>query len=135
LTTEPGARTPFRSWNGREQFEIFPGVSVQAIGGEQVLLCRVTYAPGTTVQRHAHPEAEQVMTVVEGEVEMTIEDETATLRAGDVVVVNRGLEHELHSAAGVTFFEALAPVPLDHVGDHEHDLVLGPEGGRGHVER
>jgi hypothetical protein len=34
----------------------------------------------------------------------------------------------------VTFFEALAPVPLDHVPDREADLMLA-EGGAGHVER
>jgi quercetin dioxygenase-like cupin family protein len=134
LTTEQSGRSPFRSWNGLDPFGIFPGVSVHAIGGEQVLLCRVTYAPGTTVARHAHERAEQVMALVEGEVEMTIGDETRTLRPGDVVVVNRGLEHELYSEHGVTFFEALAPVPLDHVEDRERDLVLGPDGGRLHVE-
>jgi hypothetical protein len=31
--------------------------------------------------------------------------------------------------------EALAPVPLDHVPDRGLDLVLGPDGGSGHVER
>jgi hypothetical protein len=35
----------------------------------------------------------------------------------------------------VTFFEALAPVPLDHVEDPARDLVLGDKGGEGHVER
>ena len=62
-------------------------------------------------------------------------DETRTLRPGDVVVVNRGLRHTLVSPGGVTFFEALAPVPLDHVPDKELDLVLGPDGGSQHVER
>ena len=58
------------------------------------------------------------MFVLEGEVEMTIEKESTMLRAGDVVVVNRGLHHKLYSEGGVTFMEALAPVPLDHVPDH-----------------
>ena len=31
--------------------------------------------------------------------------------------------------------EALAPVPLDHVPDRQLDLVLGPDGGSGHVEK
>jgi quercetin dioxygenase-like cupin family protein len=131
LTTE----SPFRSWSGREPFRIFPGVSIHSIGGEQALLCRVRYEPGTTVSRHVHEQAEQVMAIVEGEVTMTIGDEKQTLGAGDVAVVNRGIEHELYSEDGVTFFEALAPVPLDHVGDRERDLVLGPDGGRLHVER
>ena len=127
--------SPFRTWEGREPFQIFPNVRLHAIGGEQVLLCRVTYEPGTTVARHAHEQTEQVMVVTNGRVTMTVGDETRELEAGDVVVVNRAVEHELHSEAGCTFFEALAPVPLDHVGDREQDLVLGPDGGRLHVSR
>ena len=75
------------------------------------------------------------MVILEGEVEMTIEGQTATLEPGDVVVVNRGLHHKLFSEHGVTFMEALAPVPLDHVPDRDLDLVLGPDGGATHVER
>jgi len=126
---------PFGSWNDVEPFAIFPGVRLHAFGGEQVLLCRVFYEPGTTVRRHAHEHTEQVMFVLEGDVTMTIGDQTGTLGAGDVVVVNRGVEHELESEGGCTFFEALAPVPLDHVSDRERDLVLGSDGGSGHVER
>jgi quercetin dioxygenase-like cupin family protein len=126
---------PFRTWNGRDSYEIADGVRLHSIGGEQVLLCRVQYDPGKQVPWHKHDDTEQVMFILEGEVEMTIEDETSTLRAGDVAVVNRGLYHKLHSAGGVTFFEALAPVPLDHVPDKALDLVLGPEGGSQHVER
>ena len=74
----------FRTWNGIERWEIFPGVSIHAIGGEQVLLCHVRYEPGTRVARHSHPTAEQVMWIVEGDVTMTVGDETRTLGAGDV---------------------------------------------------
>jgi quercetin dioxygenase-like cupin family protein len=127
--------SPFRSWNGRDSFEFVEGVRLHAIGGEQVLLCRVQYEAGKQVPWHAHEHTEQVMYILEGEVDMTIEDETRTLRPGDVVVVNRGLHHELYSANGVTFMEALAPVPLDHVPDESLDLVLGPDEGAQHVEK
>jgi mannose-6-phosphate isomerase-like protein (cupin superfamily) len=100
-----------------------------------VLLCHVTYAPDTTVKRHSHAATEQVMWIVEGTLTMTIGDETKELSAGDVLVVNRGVEHELRSADGVTFIEALAPPPLDHVPDRERDLVLGDLAGSLHVER
>jgi quercetin dioxygenase-like cupin family protein len=127
--------SPFRSWNGVEPHEIHPGVRLTAIGGEQVLLCRVTYDAGKQVLLHRHDDCEQVMAIIDGSVDMTIEGTTTTLVAGDVVVVNRGLDHELYSAGGVTFFEALGPVPLDHVPDRQRDLVLGPDNGAGHVER
>jgi quercetin dioxygenase-like cupin family protein len=129
------SRSPFRTWNGVEAFEFVDGVRLNAIGGEQVLLCRVTYDAGKKVPLHRHDHTEQVMVVLDGSVDMAIEGEWKTLSAGDVVVVNRGLEHELHSPGGVTFFEALAPVPLDHVPERERDLVLGPDGGAAHVDR
>jgi len=127
--------SPFRDWSGREPLSLFPRVKMHSIGGEQVLLCRVRYEPGAHVPRHSHEHTEQVMYVLDGELEMTVGSETRTLREGDVVVVNRGIEHELRSDGGCAFFEALAPVPLDHVGDRERDLVLGPDRGRLHVER
>jgi len=125
----------FRTWNGIEPYGIFPGVRLHAIGGDQVLLCRVTYEPGTTVRRHSHDATEQVMWILAGSLDMTVGDETRELVPGDVVVVNRGVEHELRSGGGVTFVEALAPVPRDHVPDSERDLVLGELGDSLHVER
>jgi quercetin dioxygenase-like cupin family protein len=110
-------------------------VGLRAIAGEQVFLGHVTYAPGTVVARHAHPEAEQVMWIVEGSLRMTVGDETRDLAAGDVVVVNRGIEHELVSEEGVMFVEAMAPVPRDHIPDPERDLVLGEQGDSRHVAR
>ena len=125
----------FRTWNGRESWEFVDGVRLHAIGGEQVLLCRVQYEPGKQVPWHAHEDTEQVMLILDGELEMTIDDETRPLGAGDVVVVNRGLHHKLYSEGGVSFMEALSPVPLDHVPDRSLDLVLGADGGARHVEK
>ena len=127
--------SPFRTFTGIEEYEFAPGVHIKAIGGEQVLMCLVRYEPGKTVTRHSHEHTEQVMYILDGEVTVTVEDETRTLKTGDTVVINPGLEHELISEPGVTFMEALAPVPLDHVPDTARDLVLGAAGGATHVER
>ena len=124
----------FSTWNGVPSYEFVDGVNIHAIGGDQVLMCRVVYQPGKTVPRHAHDHTEQLMAIVDGSVRMTIGDETRDLGPGDVVCVNRGIEHELYSESGVTFFEALAPVPLDHVPDKGRDLFLS-EGGATHVEK
>ncbi len=127
--------TPFGTFNGREPYAMFDGVGLHAIAGDQVFLGRVTYEPGTTVARHSHEATEQVMLVLDGSLTMTIGDESRELGAGDVCVVNRGVEHELFSAEGVTFIEALGPVPLDHIPDRARDLVLGDLAGSLHVER
>jgi quercetin dioxygenase-like cupin family protein len=129
------ASSPFRTWNGVEPWPFADGVRLHAIGGEQILLCRVTYEPGKRVPDHDHEHTEQVMAIVDGQVTVTVDGETREVRPGDVVVINRGVRHSLVSENGVTFFEALAPVPLDHVPDRRRDLVLGADGGGGHVER
>ncbi|MBV8221403.1 MAG: cupin domain-containing protein [Solirubrobacterales bacterium] len=126
---------PFQSMDGRKPLSLFPRVTLESIGGEQVLLCRVRYEPGAEVPPHSHKHTEQLMYMLEGELEMTVGTDTRSLHAGDVVVVNRGVEHSLRSDRGCAFFEALSPVPLDHVADRDQDLVLGPDGGRQHVER
>jgi quercetin dioxygenase-like cupin family protein len=127
--------SPFRSWNDVQPWRFVDGVRLHAIGGEQVLLCRVSYDAGKRVPEHSHEHTEQVMAIVDGEVTVKTEDEERNVKAGDVVVINRGQRHSLFSETGVTFFEALAPVPLDHVPSRERDLVLGSDGGSGHVER
>ncbi|MCY3786780.1 MAG: cupin domain-containing protein [bacterium] len=130
-----GASSPFGTWNGVAPHELFPGVFLHAVGGEQVLVCRVTYEPGTTVERHHHEATEQVVVLTEGEMTLTVGHEQRRLVAGDVAVMNRGVPHELCSEGGCTFIEALAPVPRDHVPDFERDLVLGDLGSSLHVER
>ncbi len=60
------ADTPFASFDDREPYNLFPGVGLQAIAGDQVFLGRVTYAPGTTVARHRHEHTEQVMLILDG---------------------------------------------------------------------
>ena len=126
--------SPCRTWNDVEPHALFPGVGLRAIGGEQVLLCHVTYEAGTTVARHSPERAEQVMWIVEGDLTMTVGDETKRLGPGDVVVVNPGIEHELYSEGGLTFVEALAPVLRDHVPDADRDLVLGTQGESLHAD-
>ena len=79
----------FGTWNGVEPWPIFDGVGIHAVGGDQVLLCRARYEPGTTVRRHRHDDTEQVMLILDGSLNMTIGDETRHLVAGDVAVVNR----------------------------------------------
>lgn len=128
------SRSAFRTFDDQTSFSLFPGVQLNSVGGDQVLLCRVRYEPDTHVKRHSHPDTEQVMLVLDGEVTVDVDGEKRSMGPGDVSVVNRGLEHELWSTGGCTFIEALAPVLLDHVRDR-NDLILGPEQGAGHVER
>jgi len=39
--------SPFRTWNGLDSFELFPGVRLHAIGGDQVLICGSATTPAS----------------------------------------------------------------------------------------
>ena len=128
------SNSPFQSWDGRASLSLFPRVSLQSVAGEQILFCQVQYEPGADVSTHSHADSEQVMWILSGELEMTVGEETQTIGEGACVVINRGVEHSLHSDGGCTFLEAMSPVPRDHVADPERDLVLGADGDRRYVE-
>ena len=128
------SNSPFQSWKGRGSLSLFPNVSLHSIAGEQILFCQVRYAPGADVPIHSHADSEQVMWVTGGSVDVTVAGETRTVGEGDCVVINRGVEHALHSASGCSFLEAMSPVPRDHVADPERDLVLGADGDSRYVE-
>jgi quercetin dioxygenase-like cupin family protein len=128
------SNSPFLSWGGRKSLSLFDKVNLQSIAGEQILFCQVSYEPGADVPSHSHADSEQVMWVTGGSLEMTVGGERETVGEGDCVVINRGIEHSLHSESGCTFLEAMSPVPRDHVADLEHDLVLGADGDSRYVE-
>ncbi len=128
------SNSPFQSWGERASLSLFPRVNLQSIAGEQILFCQVSYEPGADVPTHSHTDSEQVMWITGGELEMTVRGETQIVGEGDCVVINRGVEHSLHSDGGCAFLEAMSPVPRDHVADPEHDLVLGADGDRRYVE-
>src|SRR5205809_7000714 len=93
--------SPFRSWNGVEAWQFVEGVTLHAIGGEQILLCRVTYEPGKQVPDHAHEHTEQVMAIVDGEATVTVAGETRAVKAGDVVVIKRGVRPSVCAEQGL----------------------------------
>ena len=82
-------------------------------GAEQTIGLAVFDAGGSNVE-HTHPNCEEIVYVLEGEVEHTLGDQSTMLRAGDLIVVPRDVPHRLinHGAA---------PVP-----DVHRVLVAGP---------
>jgi len=50
---------------------------------------------GASNVEHVHPECEEVVYVLDGEVEHTLGEQSTLLRAGDLIVVPRGVPHRL----------------------------------------
>lgn len=83
--------------------EKLPGARVQCVHSENMTLAywSIEEDGGVPEHRHAH---EQVVNVLAGTLEVTVEGETTRLRPGDVVVVP---PDAAHSARAVTFCRVL----------------------------
>src|SRR5437868_13990251 len=64
------------------------------IGAEQSVGLAVFDAGKGNVE-HVHPNCEEIVYVLDGEVEHTLGDQRTSLRAGDLIVVPRGIPHQL----------------------------------------
>jgi quercetin dioxygenase-like cupin family protein len=74
------------------QHEIFPGVHIQTMAGQQIMLSLVEMQPHAVVQLHSHPH-EQVGMLLEGELTFTIGGEKRTLRPGQMWRIPGGVPH------------------------------------------
>ncbi|MBL7164074.1 MAG: cupin domain-containing protein [Anaerolineales bacterium] len=83
----------FYNPNQRQPKELVPGINARTFWGEKMLLAVVDLDPNSHLPLHSHPH-EQVGTVIQGQMEMTIDDETRLLQPGDVYVIPGGVEHE-----------------------------------------
>jgi quercetin dioxygenase-like cupin family protein len=63
-------------------------------GAEQTIGLAV-FDAGKGNAEHIHPNCEEVVYVLDGVVEHTLGDQRTTLRAGDLIVVPRGVAHRL----------------------------------------
>lgn len=72
--------------------EFVPGLKFQPTVGELTLANYVTFEPHTEAPMHSHLE-EQVVVVVDGEFDFTIDGQTRTMRAGDVAVIPPWVPH------------------------------------------
>jgi quercetin dioxygenase-like cupin family protein len=72
--------------------EFVPGLRFQPTLGQNSLANLVTFEPHTEAPMHVHVE-EQVVIVVDGEFDFTIDGETRTMHAGDIAVIPPWVPH------------------------------------------
>jgi quercetin dioxygenase-like cupin family protein len=70
-------------------------------GAEQTVGLAV-FAAGKGNVEHVHPDCEEIVCVLEGEVTHTLGDQRTLLGAGDLIVVPRGVPHRLINEGGVS---------------------------------
>ncbi len=75
---------------------------------------------------HSHEREDEMFLVLKGRVDIELRDRVVELRAGELFIVRRGLEHKprAHGIAHVMLFE---PVTVCTTGDAMHDHTIKPE--------
>ncbi len=94
----------------------------------QFTLIEQNNEPGAAIPSHVHENEDEVFQVLEGQVEMSIGDETTTLSTGDLIFCPRGIPHsfkvigEENARAMVSIF----PAGLERMFEELADLPAGP---------
>jgi quercetin dioxygenase-like cupin family protein len=92
--------------------------------GAETTIGLAHFDAGKSNAEHTHPNCEEIVYVLAGEVEHTLGDQRTLLRAGDLIVVPRGVAHRLMntSDAPVRAYIVFSDpdrqfVPTDNAGD------------------
>lgn len=92
--------------------ELFPGVNAALIHTDEVTIAHVKLDKGAVVPSHSHVH-EQVINVMEGEFEMTIDGETKIVSAGFVGVVPSNVPHAVTALSDGRIVDIFHPVRED----------------------
>ena len=109
-------------------FAPVPGFTLRVFAGERALMAWIRLEPGAVVPRHDHLN-EQLGVVLEGEIDLTVGDETRRLGPGGGWVIPANAPHEAVAGPdGCLLLESFAPPREDylaqaaaavHAGDRE----------------
>jgi quercetin dioxygenase-like cupin family protein len=80
------------AWNAVPVQRVAEGAERQIVTGQQMMACRMRFAPHAVAPVHRHPH-EQVTFVVQGRARFTIEGEARVAVAGDVLHFPSNVEH------------------------------------------
>jgi mannose-6-phosphate isomerase-like protein (cupin superfamily) len=82
-------------------------------GAKNVAVHLSEMQPGGAAYRHVHERSEHVYIVLSGSVEMVVENKSLKARAGDVVYVPAGVQHETRTLGNETLKYVVITAPPD----------------------
>ncbi len=106
---------PLIELDQQPDLEIAPGIHARVVTAENVTVAHVHLTKGTLLPEHEHPH-EQVVNVIEGELELTVEDEATILRPGRVMVLPSNVPHSGRALTEVRVVDVFHPVREDFRG-------------------
>lgn len=96
-----------------EAKEIQPGLHGKMVHGKQLTWAFWEVEKGAGVPEHQHPH-EQIMHVVEGEFEFTLNGKTKVYRNGDIVVIPSNVPHAGTALTPCKLMDVFSPAREDY---------------------
>ncbi len=96
----------------KEPTELVPGISARFVHSKTMTLAYVNIAAGSAMPNHSHPH-EQILSVIEGELELTVNGETQTLTKGQLYVLGSNVPHSVKALTDCMVIDTFHPVRED----------------------
>jgi quercetin dioxygenase-like cupin family protein len=93
--------------------EIFPGIRARVVHSARTSQSWVDIDEGASFPRHQHPH-EQTVNVLEGQLELTVGDETHVLSAGASYVIPPDVPHAGRALTACRVLDVFAPAREDY---------------------
>lgn len=105
-----------KNWNNFPEVEVLSNNYRTSIAGLNVGVNRIRWVHPTVTPRHSHDDAEQVVLMLSGRIEMTIDDQAFEMQEGDVAIIPK---HTLHTGRTLdedaVFYEIFAPLRVQNL--------------------
>lgn len=95
--------------------DLVPGIQSHIVSADRIMLSFLTAQPNSVMHNHHH-EAEQLMVVLDGALDLVIEGKLHHMEKGDVVILPSNVEHGAYvSDKGCTVIDIFSPPRQDFI--------------------
>jgi quercetin dioxygenase-like cupin family protein len=107
---------PFVKLDNLPALTIAPGINGRIVTGDNLTVAHVTIIAGSILPEHSHVH-EQVVNVIEGVLELTVEGEIYNLVPGTAMILPPNIPHSGKAVTDVKVIDVFHPVREDFIGD------------------
>ena len=104
---------PFIKLSDIDESERVKGFRARFVHTDRMTSAYWQIAADSVLPEHSHPH-EQVSTIIRGRFEMTVDGQTRTIEAGDVVVIPSGSRHRGRALTDCFILDVFSPVREDY---------------------
>ncbi len=104
---------PFINFDSVKVKDLTPAIHGRYVHSERMTIGRVVLDRGASLPEHSHPN-EQLTTVLQGEMELTVDGVPQLLREGMLAVIPSNAKHFARSTNGCVVIDVFQPVREDY---------------------